>query len=489
MDSFLLFLCCKSCLKGNDNSEYYDILHINKRASKEAIKSAYRRSSLLLHPDKLAQKGIIPTNEQKLEFLKIKEAYDVLSDPKRRQLYDELGASGLKLLDSPHEINPMDLVKNFQKNSTDRASLMLLIFLIFTLLFIFPILIGLKCDNRISAPWIMVWIPAWVLNLMFLISALLLFTVPSKGTKVRRTGSMTENMIDDDDDADADSIEVPFIVKISTLVRTILFILIQVFILMKLDEDITFNWGIVFLPWILYEVVISAPLIPLAFFSRIPLHPDEESLLSKDYYSGNDEQYLKAENDYFDKIIEKMRDRNTIIMSCCRIWFAAFLALKLDSDIYWNWALVFLPVWVAFLKEFQFIQSLRSWSSAKANGLDVEGILSGTNTDPSQINQYRQSKELLASTNFSVIILSIVAYMVVMELLRISVKHFSFFIVELPIFIILSCLGCVVLCTFCCLANIDVNELNADDVIHRSSSPDDNAPPYGTFENAEQQNE
>jgi len=484
MDQFLLFLCCKSCLKSNDNTEYYDILNINRRASKEAIKSAYRRSSLLLHPDKLAQKGIIPTAEQKQEFLKIKEAYDVLSDAKRRQLYDELGASGVKLLESPHEINPMDLVKNFQKNSSDRASLMLLIILIFTLLFIFPILIALKCDNRISAPWVMVWIPAWVINLMFIISAFLLFTVPSKGSKDRRSG-MTEHIIDNDDD-DSDSIEVPFIVKISTLIRTILFVLIQVFILMKLDEDFNWNWGIVFFPWILYEVVISLPLVPLAFFSRIPLHPDEETneLLSKDY-SGNEEQYIKAENDYFDKIIEKMRSRNTITISCCRIWFSVFLALKLDSDVNWNWALVFLPVWIAFVKEFQFIQSLRSWSRAKAHGLDIEQILSGEDNDPSHINQYRQSKELLASTNFSIIILSIIAYMVVMELLRISVKHFSFFIVELPIFIILSCCGCLVICTFLCLANIDVNELNNEDVIARTSSPEE----YGTFENGQLNNE
>lgn len=275
MDQFLLFLCCKSCLKGNDNSEYYEVLNVNRKCSKEAIKSAYRRSSLLYHPDKLAQKGLTPTNEQKQQFLKIKEAYDVLSDPKRRTLYDELGGSGMRLLDSPHEINPLDLVKNFQKNRSDRASLMLLIVLLFVLLFIFPILIALKCDNRISGSWIAVWIPAWVVDLIFVISAISLFTVPSKGTR-RERGSMTEHMMDDDDE-NSDTIEVPFIVKISTFIRTVLFVLIQVFILIRLDEDITWSWLLVFIPWVLYEFLISLPLVPLAFFSRIPLHPDEES--------------------------------------------------------------------------------------------------------------------------------------------------------------------------------------------------------------------
>jgi hypothetical protein len=485
MDQFLLFLCCKSCLKGNDNIEYYEILNIHRKCSKEAIKSAYRRQSLQLHPDKLAQKGIQPTNEQKQQFLKIKEAYDVLSDPKRRTLYDELGGSGMKLLDSPHEINPLDLVKNFQKNRSDRASLMLLIFLLFVLLFIFPILIALKCDNRISGSWIAVWIPAWTVDLIFIISAISLFTVPSKGTR-RSRGSMTENMMDDDDE-DSDTIEVPFIVKISTFIRTVLFVLIQVFILIRLDEDIKWSWFIVFTPWILYEFLISSPLVPLAFFSRIPLNPDEESnvLLSKDYSNTNEDQYnqnLKAENEYFDKIVEKMRARKTILISGCRCWFSLFLALQLDNDVAWDWGLVFLPVWIAFIVEFQFIQSLRSWSKAKSVGLDIDGIVAGEDTDPAHVNQYRQSKELLASSNFSIIMLSVVVYMVVLEVIRISIKHFSFFIVELPIFILLSCCSCVVLCTFFCLANMDVNELNENEILREDLETPLGTEEYGTFE-------
>jgi len=483
LNEFILFLFCKSCLKGNDNTEYYEILNVSKKSSKEAIKSAYRRSSLALHPDKLAQRNIIPTQEQKQQFIRMKEAYEVLVDPKRRTLYDELGESGMKLLDSPHDINPLSLVKNFQKNKKDRASLLLLIFLIFILLFIFPILIALKCDNRISASWIAVWVPMWTIDFMFIISAGLLFTVPSKGRGRREVGSM------DEDDEDSESIEVPFILKISTLIRTILFILIQVFILIKLDGDISWSWFIVFSPWILYEFVISIPLIPLAFFSRIPLYRDEESnenLLSKDYSNtSNEEQYnqnLKAENDYFEKILEKMRSRKTIIISSLRCWFAIFLALKLDSDIIWNWGIIFLPIWTSFVVEYQFIQNLRSWSKLKATGLDVDSIISGQDTDPSHANQLRQSKELSAASNFSLIVLSIIVYVVVMEVIRLSIKHFSFFIVELPIFIMLSCCSCVVLCTFCCLANMDVNELSEHEIMRNDVDSSISTEEYGTFD-------
>ena len=48
------------------------------------------------------------TAEDKQKFLKIKEAYDVHSDPKRWRSYDELGASGLKLIENPHEVDLID---------------------------------------------------------------------------------------------------------------------------------------------------------------------------------------------------------------------------------------------------------------------------------------------------------------------------------------------------------------------------------------------
>lgn len=54
------------------------------------------------------------TAEHKQKFLKVKEAYDVLSDPKRRKLYDELGVTGLKLVENPTEVDHTMLLKNFQ---------------------------------------------------------------------------------------------------------------------------------------------------------------------------------------------------------------------------------------------------------------------------------------------------------------------------------------------------------------------------------------
>lgn len=61
--------------------DYYEILQIQPNATQEEIKKAYRKLALQYHPDTATE-----NNHQHL-FLEIKEAYDVLSDTKRRQAY------------------------------------------------------------------------------------------------------------------------------------------------------------------------------------------------------------------------------------------------------------------------------------------------------------------------------------------------------------------------------------------------------------------
>jgi preprotein translocase subunit Sec63 len=52
MERFLLFFCFRSCLKGESNKEYYKILEIDESASTDAVKKAYKKLSLNLHPVK-----------------------------------------------------------------------------------------------------------------------------------------------------------------------------------------------------------------------------------------------------------------------------------------------------------------------------------------------------------------------------------------------------------------------------------------------------
>lgn len=68
---------------------FYDVLGVNRNATQDEIKSAYKKLSLKHHPDRNQSD---PNAKQR--FAEISEAYQVLSDPKQRQAYDFTGEAG-----------------------------------------------------------------------------------------------------------------------------------------------------------------------------------------------------------------------------------------------------------------------------------------------------------------------------------------------------------------------------------------------------------
>jgi molecular chaperone DnaJ len=71
-----------------EKRDYYEVLGVQKNASKDEIKDAYRKLAMQYHPDR----NKAPGAEEK--FKEISEAYAVLSDDEKRQQYDSLGHPG-----------------------------------------------------------------------------------------------------------------------------------------------------------------------------------------------------------------------------------------------------------------------------------------------------------------------------------------------------------------------------------------------------------
>ena len=169
--------------EGSPNIDYYALLGVPSNAKPDDIKKAYRKRSLELHPDKLRQRGmkyegtVITEDEARSRFQQMKSAYDALSDPKKRQVYDALGHQGMDFVVNPsHAWDPHVLLGNLAKSSVlDRAKLMMLVLVFFGLVLMQPILICTKIDQTlednggglIDSSWVALFIPFWLFSIGF----------------------------------------------------------------------------------------------------------------------------------------------------------------------------------------------------------------------------------------------------------------------------------------------------------------------------------
>ena len=88
--------------------DYYEVLGVNRNASPEEIKRAYRKVALQHHPDKNPGDE---TAEEK--FKEASNAYDVLSDPEKRKIYDIRGHAGVHNAGFQGYTNFEDIFTNF----------------------------------------------------------------------------------------------------------------------------------------------------------------------------------------------------------------------------------------------------------------------------------------------------------------------------------------------------------------------------------------
>lgn len=91
----------------SQKDKFYTILEVSKNATEEEIKKAYKAKARQLHPDRH------PDEREKYQelFQELQQAYEVLVNPEKRQIYDKYGEKGLKRGGGAHEAN--DIFRQF----------------------------------------------------------------------------------------------------------------------------------------------------------------------------------------------------------------------------------------------------------------------------------------------------------------------------------------------------------------------------------------
>lgn len=298
--------------------------------------------------------------------------------------------------------------------------------------------------------------------------------------------------------------------KLIDLLMVVLFVTFQFFIMLKLDDVVSWKWFVVFTPWLANEVVQILSAFKAAFIESI-VEPDlstVEIVVSEDGEEGGGEndlllKKLETQKQYYDQINTKNTTQKSVLVGALTIWFAVFLALKIDHDVSWNWGLVFLPVWVYFVALRVWVHLLVKKGEALLSSIEpekVQKVAEGIETDPIIISKVMQSQQLMGASSGWILQQFSPMFITVMLVCRLQVPsaHYSTFIILLPIFIALGCCCCGVFCGLAALSNVDMDALDEEMLQKEERDADGNtagtagerggsysppnAPPYGTFE-------
>mmetsp|Transcript_12574 Transcript_12574/g.36618 ORF Transcript_12574/g.36618 Transcript_12574/m.36618 type:complete len:758 (+) Transcript_12574:110-2383(+) len=161
-----------------EDRDYYDVLGLQRSATNEEIRKAYKKKSLQLHPDKVAQRGTQNKEEAAAEYEKVQEAYQVLVNDEKRQTYHALKCSPTRyqFIQRGSLSNIAALNENLVSASfVDKSRLVLLVAVFLAILWIQPILIAAKINQTLEqrgplqdSKWTAILTPYWIIHGTFI---------------------------------------------------------------------------------------------------------------------------------------------------------------------------------------------------------------------------------------------------------------------------------------------------------------------------------
>jgi len=117
----LALACVGYCFVGVDarvkDKKYYKLLGVKETATDQELKKAYRKLAMEWHPDKQVGKSEEQKKAAEEKFKEISAAYDTLSDPEKRKIYDQVGEDGMKRGDTGQQrhadVDPFKIFEQF----------------------------------------------------------------------------------------------------------------------------------------------------------------------------------------------------------------------------------------------------------------------------------------------------------------------------------------------------------------------------------------
>lgn len=110
----------------------------------------------------------------------------------------------------------------------------LLVACAFASLLVLPVLFSLMCDGSMGSDssWVAIWTPMWIVDFVQLLSAVLYVLLSSE----------PESSSSNEEDAPTPAQRVPLVDRLNYLSSTVLFALVQIFVLIRLDRVVVWSW-------------------------------------------------------------------------------------------------------------------------------------------------------------------------------------------------------------------------------------------------------
>ncbi|KXS21692.1 DnaJ-domain-containing protein [Gonapodya prolifera JEL478] len=223
-------------------ADLYHVLGVEKTATEEELKKAYRKMALKYHPDKHAD-----SPEATEIFQRIKHAYETLSDSNKRAIYDQYGERGLTVVS-----NAGPLAEFLSPELVGMINVLVVVATLFILtLLLFPIFLSLQIDGHISWSWAVIGIPIWIFDVLafFLIAG-----APTKGEHLDEGDDPNHSGLSQREREQARQ-RAARTAKYFNLLEFGLVLVAQVFLVLRLSGTVSWVWAAIFSPWWLVEAM------------------------------------------------------------------------------------------------------------------------------------------------------------------------------------------------------------------------------------------